>query len=187
MKEPYKLSKDSRKSTHSNSGQTELLWSYVKNAKEIESLEAIFKSLKKSTKLDESSILKLIKEKDTLIQIPVSIFKNKLAPLEAVVLFLKNHLGYKFHKIASILNRDDRTIWLTYDNAVKKKVNLRLSSEIYLPISVFSDRKFSILENVVAYLIEVKKFSIKDISLLTDKSPKTIWTVYQRAKKKHGK
>ena len=48
------------------------------------------------------------------IKVPLSIFSGKLSPLEALVKYLKENLGLRFHEIASELNRDDRSIWGTY-------------------------------------------------------------------------
>jgi hypothetical protein len=188
VKNSYKLSKISRNFPVSSSNEAKLFDAYLKKKDDIELLEEVLQKVRKSTGLDQENILKLIKDKDSIIQVPVSIFNNDLAPLEAVALFLKENLGYTLHKIASLLNRDDRTIWLTYDNASKKNVKLNLKSEVYIPLSIFSDRKLSILENLASYLIEIRKFSVKQISALTGKHQKTVWTVYSRAqKKKHAK
>ena len=184
MKKSYKLSKKTSNNLISDSEQTKFFEIYLKNKEDIEELEKILERLKKSYNLDDKEVLKLIKEKEKFVCIPVSVFKSSLAPLEAVVLFLKDYLEYGFHKIASYLNRDDRTIWLTYSNAIKKNIKVEISSEFHLPLLIFSDRKFSILESAVAYLKEMNKLSLKQISKLTGKNPKTIWTVYHRYKNK---
>ncbi|MEK6903030.1 MAG: hypothetical protein AABW64_00090 [Nanoarchaeota archaeon] len=53
--------------------------------------------------------------------IPISIFKNDLGVLENIVLYLKDELNLSYHKIAVLLERDDRTIWTMYQRARKKK------------------------------------------------------------------
>jgi len=181
LKKSYKLSKKKRGSPNSDSEQSKLFEILFKERKEFEELEKRIESLKKAYDLDDKDILKLIKEKEKFVSIPASVFNNSLAPLEAVVLFLKEHLGYSFHKIALLLKRDDRTIWLTYNNASKKKVALELVSEFNIPVSIFSDRRFSVLESAVAYLVG-RGLSFKQISELLGKNPKTIWTVYHRYK-----
>jgi len=181
LKKPHKLSKKEREPPNSDSEQNKVFDIYIKERKEIDELGKRLESLKKDYDLDDKSILKLIKEKDKIVHIPASVFNNSLAPLEAVVLFLKEHLGYSFHKIALLLRRDDRTIWLTYSNAAKKKVALELVSEFKVPVSIFSDRRFSVLESAVAYFVS-KGLSFKQISELLGKNPKTIWTVYHRYK-----
>jgi len=55
--------------------------------------------------------------------IPVSIFQNKLGILENIVLHLKDTCELSYHNIALLLKRDDRTIWSTYQTAVRKLKN----------------------------------------------------------------
>ena len=181
MSKSYKLSKKKRNPSNSDSEQSKIFDIYVKERKEIDELEKRIESLKKAYDLDDKDILKLIREKDKIVHIPASVFNNSLAPLEAVVLFLKEQMGYSFHKIALLLKRDDRTIWLTYSNAAKKNVRVEIVSEFYIPVSIFSDRKFSILESAAAYFVG-RGLSFKQISELFGKNPKTIWTVYHRYK-----
>ena len=55
------------------------------------------------------------------IVIPVSVLADRsLGPLEAVVRFLKDEKNLKYSEIARMLERDERTIWVTYNNAKKK-------------------------------------------------------------------
>lgn len=54
--------------------------------------------------------------------IPVAILKDrKLSVLENISWYLKNTFGLTYHKVAVLLNRDDRTIWTVYQRALKKK------------------------------------------------------------------
>ena len=54
--------------------------------------------------------------------IPVTILQDRnLSVLENVVSYLKDTFDLNYHKIAVLLNRDDRTIWTVYQRAVKKK------------------------------------------------------------------
>ena len=55
------------------------------------------------------------------ISIPISAFKNrKLGMLESCVVYLKDKCKLSYHEIAVLLNRDDRTIWTSYNKAKKK-------------------------------------------------------------------
>ena len=55
------------------------------------------------------------------ILVPLDIFSSeKFSPLEAIVVYLKEQRKLSFHDIASLLTRDDRTIWTTYTRAKKK-------------------------------------------------------------------
>jgi predicted DNA-binding protein (UPF0251 family) len=179
QKKPYKLSKHKKNKPHPDSEKTPLFETILRSNTKIDQIESILEQLTPFPEEQKPSI----KEN----QIPISIFNNKLAPLEAIVLFLKETLNLKLHKIAVTLNRDDRTIWLTHHNATKKKAKISLSSDFYIPLSTLSNRKFSILELVVSHLKESYGISLKQISQLIGKSPKTIWTVYDRAKKKAKK
>ncbi len=65
---------------------------------------------------------KLIASEIHLYPIPVKILQDrKLSVLENIVSYLKDSFGLTYHKIALLLNRDDRTIWTVYQRANKKK------------------------------------------------------------------
>jgi len=54
--------------------------------------------------------------------VPISIFSNRqLGPLEALALYMKEELKLSFHQISDLLNRNYRTTWLSYHNALRKK------------------------------------------------------------------
>lgn len=56
------------------------------------------------------------------VRVPLLIFKDrKLSVLENVIKFLKEELDLRYHEIAVLLNRDDRTIWTTYKRGLKKE------------------------------------------------------------------
>lgn len=186
MSKTYKLSRNDTENSDFNSKKTFFLSDiYNKNKDNLDKLSIFFNELKKKYKLKDKEILDLIKKKDKLILIPISIFKNKLSPLEAITQYLKENLHFNFHKIALLLNRNDRTIWLTYFNAKKKKIRLIIKDNHYIPLSVLANRKLSILENLSYYLKE-EGLTLKKVSELTGKDPRTIGTCYRRAIKKLG-
>jgi DNA-binding CsgD family transcriptional regulator len=138
------------------------------------------------------------------ILIPLSILKNN-SSLEAIVCYLKDIQNLNYSQIASILNRDPRTIWVTYSNSKKKKISLHLDDnlaeysdsshsdflksvhrnlnafKILLPAKIFESRKFSVLESIVLYLKTNHALSFNQIAALLGKNYRTIWTVYKRA------
>jgi len=119
--------------------------------------------------------------------LPISIFDNKeLSCLETIVKHLKEKFKLRFHEIALLLNRDDRTIWSTYSNACKKrKEKLRVKeSKFFIPISIFTARKLSVLESLVSYLKDNFNLRYREIAILLRRDERNIWTVYHRAKKK---
>jgi len=55
------------------------------------------------------------------ISIPLSVFTDRsVSTLEAIVRYLKDKCGLSYHEIAVLLNRNDRTIWTTYNRRKKK-------------------------------------------------------------------
>ena len=171
MNKSYKLSKKDLEKTSSNN---EI---YEKKKDLFQELAKI----KKDYGLDDKQLLNLVNRQ---ILIPISVFHNS-SPLEAIVKYLKEFSKLNFKEISSLLNRDQRTIWTTYNNIKKKKIKLNIKSEVFIPIEVFSDRKLSILENLVSYLI--KDYSLLEISRLIKRNYQTIWTCYTRAKRKNEK
>ena len=122
------------------------------------------------------------------ISIPVGVFDNDiLSSLEAIVKYLKEELNLKFSKIAKLLNRSNKTIWATYHNAVKKMPFSfgSISRDIMIPVSAISNRSFSTLESVVSFIKEFD-YSNHDVGVMLHLDDRTIWTVYDRVKKKRG-
>jgi hypothetical protein len=129
---------------------------------------------------------KTLKKKE--ISVPISVFENKkLSAFETICKYLKEELKFSYHKIAILLQRDDRTIWASYNNAIsKRKAKLIVrKSEIMVPVSIFKNRKLSVLESLVNYLKENFKLRFSEIAALLNKDQRNIWTVYNRAKKKN--
>ncbi len=59
-------------------------------------------------------------------------------------------------------------------------------SSLAIPTSIFKNRNLSVLEAIVVYLKEKKKMTYAQIARLLNRDDRTIWTAYQRAKKKKG-
>jgi len=60
---------------------------------------------------------------------------------------------------------------------------VRISS---IPISVLRDRSLKPLEAIVEYLKDIQGLTYHEIAELLNRDDRTIWTVYNRAKKKRG-
>jgi len=83
------------------------------------------------------------------------------------------------------LGRSVKTIWQAY-NSSKKKYSFPLVADDFsltIPISLFKNRRLSVLEHIVFYLKE-KSMKFSDIARVLKRDPRTVWTVYNRAKKK---
>lgn len=121
--------------------------------------------------------------------IPLSLFTQKLAPLETVVKFLIENCDLSIKNIAILLNRSQKTIWQAY-NFSKRKLSKKFTvkPEVYLiPISIFSNRKLSVLESLVSYLKDTQNLKFSQIAVLLNRDQRTIWTSYSRARKKNVK
>jgi DNA-binding NarL/FixJ family response regulator len=93
----------------------------------------------------------------------------------------------KFIEIARLTNRKESTVWTGYRNAVKKKKPIiKVKESLLVPINIFTNRKFSVLEALVKHLKD-KGFRNFEIAELIGKDQRNIGVLYSRAKKKLGK
>jgi len=61
----------------------------------------------------------VLKKEDVMI--PVKILQDRrLSVLEHLVRYLKDHHGLRYHQIAVLIKRDDRTIWTVYQRGLQK-------------------------------------------------------------------
>jgi hypothetical protein len=155
--------------------------------KSLEALKLLLEHFKEQYNLSPEQLLDIAEGKTTQEGIPLTVFSNeKLSSLEIIVKYLKESTGKTYHEIAVLLNRDDRTVWSTYHNSIKKhKSNLDVKpTNLFIPFSIFSSRKHSVLESLVIYLKEDLGYSFNRISELTLKNYQTIYTTYRRARQK---
>ena len=122
------------------------------------------------------------------VKVPISVFKNdKLGSLENIVKYLRENLMLTFKQIASLTNRNEIALAVTYRNARKKLESKFVVQEIspyFIPVSILKDRNLSVLENIASYLKDTFGLTYHKIAVLLNRDDRTIWTVYQRAKKK---
>ncbi len=141
--------------------------------------------------ISPDEIYSLIRKKGKIkeVNLPISIFTNTpLSALEIITKYLKENLSLRYHEIAVILNRDDRTIWSTYNKAktkTKQKIKV-LKSNITIPSSIFKNRQFGVLEALVKFLKEEISLSYHNIAVLLKKNDRTIWSSYNNSLKKSG-
>src|SRR3989344_9320178 len=149
----------------------------------VERIKELLHLLRAKYTLTTKELVHLLDDKEVLV--PFSIFTKKLSILEAITKYLKEDLQLSFHQIGSLVNRNERNIWHTYSNT-KKKYAARFSlvaSRYFFPLSIFQN-KLSILENLVVYAKDELNLSFHQVAVLTERNDRTIWTMYQRAKKK---
>ena len=140
--------------------------------------EEIINLVKKSLKVE-------IKDE---VKVPISVFKNDyLSSLENIVKYLRENLLLSFKQIGSLTNRNPIALAVTYRNAKKKleaKFAITEISPYSIPVSILKDRNISVLENIAVYLKDTFGLTYHSIAVLLNRDDRTIWTVYQRAKKK---
>ncbi|MCR4284953.1 MAG: hypothetical protein NUV97_02815, partial [archaeon] len=166
-----------------------------KNKKEklLESLDEILVELRKENNLSEGELKQLLVERAKSqytdkkeISIPLNIFSSELGALEALTKYLKENMSMKYSEIGTILARNERTIWSSYDKA-RKKVRVYFKPEeegLSVPISEFKDGRLTILERIVIYLKENRKMKYSEISETINRDQRNVWSIYSRAKKK---
>ncbi|MBI2541325.1 hypothetical protein HYV80_01270 [Candidatus Woesearchaeota archaeon] len=161
----------------------------IKEDRSFQILKLAVNELKERYNVSSGEILSLIEERHVSkdILIPVSIFETEnLSALEAICKYLKEDLQLTYSKIALLLNRNSRTIWTTYSNAARKaKEKLPVKeSKFFIPVSIFTDRKLSVLEAIVSHLKDGFNLRYGEIAALLNRDERNIWTAYKKAKKK---
>lgn len=166
-----------------------------KNNKNSENSLNLAKGIIKKLKKDPVLLKKFVElfQKERFLEkarkeflLPDYIFNKKITLFETSVKYLKENLRLNFKKIADLVGRDQRNIWQVY-NSAKIKFPSRFptkKSRFMIPVSVLSDKKFSVLEAIVAYLRDDLGLTYHEIAVLIKRDDRTVWTVYQRFKKK---
>jgi len=130
-------------------------------------------------------------DSDSVILVPTAIFSDRnLSFSESLIDFLWAGSNLAPSKIGKLLSMDRRNVFTIMQRIAEKKKQKTTVPEpkenIFIPVDVFSERKFSVQEQLVAYLKEEKQLSNKEIALIISRSEKTVWTAYDRMKKKRG-
>lgn len=138
--------------------------------------------------LSEEEKQQIIRYAAGIDNIPISAFQAALSSLEIITKYLKEESKKSFKEIARILNRRLSTIYTTYKNSrIKFPGQLNTAnSSILIPVEIFQDREYSILESLVAYLKEKEHLSLKEISSHLNKNYNTSKTVYRRFRLKNN-
>jgi len=153
----------------------------LNNDEEFTGLRELYNRLK--LKYEKTDILSLL-EKDEIF-IPASIFNKELTSLEAITKFLFENKKLTLKRISLLLNRTNRNIWNLYNKSRKKfPSKLVVQESTLIPISILRNLDFTSLENIVCFLKEKLELSYHEIAMLLHRDDRTIWTVYDRVKKK---
>jgi len=154
---------------------------------------AFWASRCKATTRNWKTILKLfddyLDKEPVELKIPISVLSTrKLSCLEAAVKFLREEAGLSNADTAKVLGRSLQVCWTTYKNATGKMpeaFSFSISDDD-VPADVFRDKKLSVLESIVAFLVK-KGRSFHEIAVALSRDDRTIWTIHSRAAKKNGK
>ena len=181
IEKKYSKSKINR-NTPSNNSQLRKI--YEENKESFEKVKKLLNPIADKYNVDLKELI-TISEQET--KIPVSIFNEELSSLESISRYLKDNLNLTYHDIGIMLNRDEKNIWHTYKNSLKKyPKSLKISkSKFLIPTKIFQDKKLSILESIVFYLKQEFDLRYSEIAVLIRRDIRTVWTVYKRAIKKN--
>ena len=156
----------------------------------LDALNVFIENISEKHALSFDEIISLLKQKESKdILFPSFILRDRnLGILEAVTKYLKEEINLTYHKIAVLLNRDDRVVWVTYNKALKKKKERFVVAEpnYWLPASIFAT-KLGPLETISKYLVDEAKFDFVEIAKLLNRDNRSIWACYKRAKNKLNK
>jgi hypothetical protein len=168
----------------------------IKRQKKLEQLKKLVVELDEEFDLKKEEFEKVyhdVIEKKELINpsIPLSAFSSEhLGSLETITKFLREEYGFTFRRIAQLLGRNIGPIGVTYRNSLKKqpkklriKVQVEGANEIRIPVEIFNNSRFSILETIVSFLSS-RGMNYSQIGRMIKRDPRTIWTVHRRYQKK---
>ena len=148
---------------------------------EYRELERLYALLKREYGATE--IIAELEKKEILI--PSCIFIKELSTFGSIVKYLKENLGLANKEIAVLTSKSQKSIWQAYNSAKKRFpfVFEIVPSDYDIPVSALQP-PFTILESVVRFLKEELKLRFYEIAAVLKRDDRTIWTVYQRTRKK---
>jgi predicted DNA-binding ArsR family transcriptional regulator len=98
-----------------------------------------------------------------------------MSPFSALVSYLKENAALSNAKIAELLNRSQSQV------ATVVTLRLEITDLSYsVPLHVFSDKNYSILEHTVHNLMNNHGLNLKQVSYLLNRSSSFIWKVHKR-------
>ena len=154
----------------------------------LDTIDVFIKGVCEKYNLTSIEVLNLLSGEKKPDSVPSYILKDtNLGVLEAVAKYLKEELGLTYHKIAEMLKRDDRVVWVTYNKALQKRKE-RFHPEkpsVDIPLSVFTDENLGPLESVSKFLIEEIKMEYSEAAKLLNRDSRSIWACYKRANDKN--
>lgn len=161
--------------------------SIVPHDKSIDAINTFIGNLMDKYAISFENVVSLLQKKraeSDALSIPVELFQERrLGVLEVLVKYLKEEKNLRYKEIALLLNRDERTIWVSYANSShKRKARFVLKESSYMiPISVFSNRNLAPLQALVTHLKKKCDLTYHEIGVLLNRDDRIIWATYNRA------
>jgi hypothetical protein len=120
------------------------------------------------------------------VLLPISVFQANLSAFELIVKFLREDRAMSPSQIVQLTGRTKQGVYQTYKNACKRHPGRLMASSVgyVFPIRQISQGRYTILETIVVYLKEQYHLSFSSIAKLLHRDPRTIWTVFNRARLK---
>ena len=168
-------------------GGSELLDALLTNLGSRQLLKTVLKKIQQEGNLELAQLVEIFQDAKSELAIPLSIFSSSLQPAEALCKYLKENEKLSYKEIGRLINRNEKSAWASYQRAKrnKKQMFLKTKEKYALPISLFHDRSYSLLESVVFFLHQIYQLSNPQIAKLLKKSPNSIAVLMKRARVKH--
>jgi len=153
----------------------------------INSRQLLQQLLKSDSQLELQQLISLFKEARQEQDIPLTIFSYNLGPVQAICKYLKENKQFSYREIGAIIHRNEKSVWATYTRAKKEtKLPFILKNEKYsIPISLFKDRNYSVMEIITWHLYQVYHLNTKEMGQLLHCSPNSAAVLLKRARDKH--
>jgi len=157
-------------------------------SKDSMSIELALKHFANRYNISKKDILDFAEDKRSFDNsIPSTILRIKaLSSLEAIVKFLRENRNVSYKAMGLLLNRNPKTLAVTYCVAKSKNPNV-VSNDVEkdltrIPFTAFNNN-FSILESICVHL-KSSHHSYADVARIINKDQRTVWTVCMRAESK---
>ncbi len=158
----------------------------VEAVKEKELLKHLLSRLQQQQALSFEELSSMYTTTQTEPTIPLSIFSQNLHPAEALCKFLKEEVHLTNQQAGTFLGRNGKTVWGTYQRAVRKRKQpfARVAEPYVLPLSLFANSKYSILENITHYLSSTYHLPVSTIAAVLSTTPQSVRVLLHRAQRK---
>ncbi|MBU1974687.1 MAG: hypothetical protein KKH52_04810, partial [Nanoarchaeota archaeon] len=147
----------------------------METSKKNELVSQLSKLVSSLSSLSEKERTTLFSNLASKKDLPISIFRSNLSGLEALTVYLKDNQNKSIKEISTLLNRKISTLYTTYTKSKRKLKGALDCSDfsVTIPIQIFSNRKFSVLEVLVSNLRDEQKLSWSKIAALLGKNYST--------------